>query len=337
MWPPSILVIWMWLSNVVTSILKCGDKKLNVACKCNNLSVVYLGPIKAETVTQNVAVQLCENARQQFKEIRFFVEHSYSTLKLLCTALPAQIYFHWWWGWTDKLKYCFGGFKGFKGFWDDTLNISVDLDFVLKECLKIKECHFIVKLATSSVIGVQYFYFFFWPPDDRCRVHGCQCQQCNAQPTQATKLRKVTPISLPLLVQTWNVKFWAFCPGRPDRGWPWLPSPDPFPLSFLQQHGHWKNTKFQLCEKGNNWSKRNSENESRMWREGWGRWLGGYPPKKSVVPPVILCKTPVIKNHINTLSTAVHSNVELLRSVEVREEKSYGDKLCRCISVLSWG
>ena len=49
--------------------------------------MVYLGPIKAETVTQNVAVQLCENARQQFKEIRFFVEHSYSTLKLLhCTA-----------------------------------------------------------------------------------------------------------------------------------------------------------------------------------------------------------------------------------------------------------
>ena len=45
-----------------------------------------LGPIKAETVTQNVAVQLCENARQQFKEIRFFVEHSYSTLYLLCTA-----------------------------------------------------------------------------------------------------------------------------------------------------------------------------------------------------------------------------------------------------------
>ena len=78
------------------------------------------------------------------------------------------------------------------------------------------------QLATfpDSLDCVEYFYLFFWPPDDRCHVPGFQCHRCNAQPTRATKRspptpREPPPISLPGLVPTFLDL--AFCPSSSPR------------------------------------------------------------------------------------------------------------------------
>ena len=101
------------------------------------------------------------------------------------------------------------------------------------------------QLATfpDSLDCVEYFYLFFWPPDDRCHVPGCRFHRCNAALTPATKLchppsRKVTPISLAGLVWVLNVKFrdGAFLPRVPKLALTSFSWPDLLP--FSRGNGH---------------------------------------------------------------------------------------------------
>ena len=88
---------------------------------------------------------------------------------------------------------------------------------------------------TRSLDCAEYFYLFFWPPDDRCHVPGFQCHRCNAQPTRATKRspptpREPPPISLPGLVPTFLDL--AFCPSSSPR-LALTSFPDPLLTRFL--------------------------------------------------------------------------------------------------------
>ena len=114
--------------------------------------------------------------------------------------------------------------------------LNVDCNSVLW-CPKVNVEMARFQLATfpDSLDCVEYFYLFFWPPDDRCHVPGFQCHRCNAQPTRATKRspptpREVPPISLPGLVPTFLDL--AFCPSSSPR-LALTSFPDPLLTHFL--------------------------------------------------------------------------------------------------------